>query len=252
VTGGESFTATTKVLLADGKAVPISTLKPGEKVLATNTKTGKNQAETITAVMVRDDHDLYDLKVRAGGRTAVIDTTRNHLFWDPGTRRWIKAAALKYGTHLRTPSGGTATDLGGRTPSNQSGWMWDLTIPGDHDFYIDTLAASVLVHNCPTLDDLSASGCQPDPADAGGKLTRAGRAFAKHTNLFPQVTGGPSALNAAGQGALDEILTNPGTVQQSVTAGNFAGGLRFIAPNGIGGVFDSAGIFQYFGRFMYP
>jgi hypothetical protein len=39
--GGESFTASTKVLLADGKAVPISALKPGEKVLATNTKTGR-------------------------------------------------------------------------------------------------------------------------------------------------------------------------------------------------------------------
>jgi len=25
--------------------------------------------------------------------------------------------------------------------------MWDLTIPGDHDFYIDA-AAAVLVHNC--------------------------------------------------------------------------------------------------------
>jgi hypothetical protein len=28
--------------------------------------------------------------------------------------------------------------------------MWDLTVPGndDHDFYIDTIAATVLVHNC--------------------------------------------------------------------------------------------------------
>jgi hypothetical protein len=26
--------------------------------------------------------------------------------------------------------------------------MWDLTIPGDHDFYIDTAAAEVLVHDC--------------------------------------------------------------------------------------------------------
>jgi 3-dehydroquinate synthase class II len=72
--GGESFTAKTKVLLADGKAVPISSLKPGQKVLAATTKTGKNQAETITAVLVNHDRDLYDLKVRVGGRTAVIDT----------------------------------------------------------------------------------------------------------------------------------------------------------------------------------
>jgi hypothetical protein len=39
--GGESFTASTKVLLASGIAVPISSLKPGEKVLPTSTATGK-------------------------------------------------------------------------------------------------------------------------------------------------------------------------------------------------------------------
>jgi filamentous hemagglutinin len=37
-------------------------------------------------------------------------------------------------------------------PRQHAGWMWDrdLTIPGnnDHDFYINTLAADVLVHNC--------------------------------------------------------------------------------------------------------
>jgi hypothetical protein len=158
--GGQSFTGKTKVLLADGKERSISTLKTGQKVLATDTRTGKNKAETITAVLVHDDHDLYDLKVRADGRTAVIDTTSNHLFWDETSRRRIKAAALKYGTHLRTPSGGQAVALGGHTPSNPSGWMWDLTVPGnnDHDFYVTAGATTVLVHNideeqCPLFDD---------------------------------------------------------------------------------------------------
>ena len=64
--GGESFTAGTKVLLASGAAVAISHLKPGEKVLATNTKTGKTSAETVTAVLVHHDTDLYDLTVRTG------------------------------------------------------------------------------------------------------------------------------------------------------------------------------------------
>ena len=70
--GGMSFTAGTEVLLASGKAVPISSLKPGEKVLATNTKTGTTQAEAVAAVLVRHDTDLYDLRVKAGNRTAVI------------------------------------------------------------------------------------------------------------------------------------------------------------------------------------
>jgi hypothetical protein len=60
--GGSSFTAGTLVLLASGKAVPISQLKVGEMVLATNTKTGKTQPEAVTAVLVHHDTDLYDLK----------------------------------------------------------------------------------------------------------------------------------------------------------------------------------------------
>jgi hypothetical protein len=59
---------------ANGKAVPISSLKPGEKVLATDTRTGKTRAETIAAVLVHHDTNLYDLTIKANGRTAVIDT----------------------------------------------------------------------------------------------------------------------------------------------------------------------------------
>src|ERR1019366_6972906 len=63
---GESFTADTRVLLANGKAVPIAQLKPGDKVLATNTRTGKTKAEPVAAVLVHHDTDLYDLEVRVG------------------------------------------------------------------------------------------------------------------------------------------------------------------------------------------
>jgi RHS repeat-associated protein len=147
--GGESFTASTKVLLASGATIPIAALKPGDKVLATNVKTGKTQAETVAAVLVHHDTNLYDLTIKAGHRTAVIHTTASHLFWDTTTRQWVKAANLRPGDHLRTPSGGSATVAGGHIPEQTAGWMWDLTIPGDHDFYIDTAATTILAHNCP-------------------------------------------------------------------------------------------------------
>jgi hypothetical protein len=146
---GLSFTANTKVLLANGKAVPISSLKPGEKVVSTSTKTGKTQAQTIAAVLINHDTDLYNLTIRAHGRTAVIHTTSNHPFWDAATHRWVKAGTLRYGARLRTPAGGTATVLGGYTPKTTTGWMWDLAVTVDHDFYIDTTATDILVHNCP-------------------------------------------------------------------------------------------------------
>jgi len=163
--------------------VPISSLVPGEKVLATNVKTGKTQAEPVAAVLVHHDTDLYDLKVRASARTAVIQTTSSHLFWDQTSGRWVKAAALKYGTGLRAPAGDTATVLGGYTPKTTTGWMWDLSVPGnnDHGFYIDVIDTAVLVHNCTihgelatqSQDDVPLHGrCNADCGRGGQRLIR--------------------------------------------------------------------------------
>ena len=149
--GGESFTAGTMVLLANGEAVPISSLHVGELVLATNTKTGKTQPEAVAAVLVRHDTDLYDLKVKDRGRTSVIDTTSNHLFWVPSLDYgWIPANRFKPGMHLKTPDGQSAVVVGGSVPAVHDGWMWDLTVPGDndHDFYVAVAATAVLVDNC--------------------------------------------------------------------------------------------------------
>jgi hypothetical protein len=51
------------------------------------------------------------------------------------------------------------TAEGGATPKDHDGWMWDLTVQDDHDFYVEPAAAlpptragptpvPVLVHNC--------------------------------------------------------------------------------------------------------
>ena len=162
--GGNSFSAGTLVLLASGKTVPISQLKSGDTVLASDTKSGKDQPETVTAVMVHHDTDLYDLTVKTGHGTEVIHTTAGHLFWDPVRHQWVKAAALAKGESLQTPgSRATAYADGGTVPASHDGWMWDLTVPGnnDHDFYVEPAIsgnhhsndilpgnAAILVHNC--------------------------------------------------------------------------------------------------------
>ena len=175
-TGGQSFTAGTLVLLASGKAIPISQLKVGDKVLAADTKTGKDQPETVTAVLVHHDTDLYNLTVKTSTGTEVIHTTSNHLFWDPAARQWVKAAALHKGEPLRTPdSHATAYADGGRVPANPDGWMWDLTVPGnnDHDFYViaQTGAVPVLVHNNSNLECNEEGVPDPEPQykQSGGR-----------------------------------------------------------------------------------
>jgi RHS repeat-associated protein len=160
--GGQSFTATTQVLLASGKTRPIASLKPGDKILATNTHTGVTTAEPVAAVLVHYDTNLYNLTIRVGRYRAVIHTTANHLFWNQITHTWTPADSLQLGARLHTPSQTIASILHGRSPKTHTGWMWDLTIPQEHDFYVvvsrfvkfDTQIvrgasdqASVLVHN---------------------------------------------------------------------------------------------------------
>ncbi|HEV2370630.1 MAG TPA: LamG-like jellyroll fold domain-containing protein [Streptosporangiaceae bacterium] len=147
--GGMSFTAATRVVTASGKAVAISRLRKGQKVLATSIRTGETTVRSVAAVLVHYDTDRYNLRVQIPGGSAVIHTTRNHRFWDQTSDRWVKAAALKYGTRLRTLTGGIATAVGGHNAKTRSGWMWDLTIPTDHDFYVELAATAILVHNCP-------------------------------------------------------------------------------------------------------
>jgi RHS repeat-associated protein len=219
-TGGESFTAATLVLMASGPAEPIAALKPGDKVLATNTKTGKTQAEPIADVLVHRDNDLYDLKIRAGKRTAVIATTRNHLFWVPAASgrggHWVKAADLAHGTRLRTPDrANTATVVAGWVPPQHAGWMWDLSVPGnnDHDFYIDTVAAPVLVHNCPAPGD-------GDPEYTPHGAQRAADPSRLNPQQVADVIDNPTERYTQGNGAEVYVQEVDGRYNVVVRAGN--------------------------------
>ena len=137
--------------------------KPGDKVLATNTRTGKTRAEPVTAILVHHDTNRYNLTIQAGHHTAVIHTTSNHLFWDLAARRWVKAAALKHGRYLDTTGRRSATVARGGASQARSGWMWDLTVATDHDFYVQTATTTVLVHNC-TPGQAESGPAAPAPA----------------------------------------------------------------------------------------
>ena len=145
---GESFTADTDVVTASGAKVPISKLKPGEKIKAANTATGKTETEQVQAVLLNHDTDLYDLTVATSNGRAVIHVTFNHPIWDDSTHGWVKAGELHAGDRLHTDTGLPAVVVGGSSPKDTVGWMWDLTISNDHDFYVVTSSGTaVLVHN---------------------------------------------------------------------------------------------------------
>jgi hypothetical protein len=118
-----SFTAGARVLLASGAAIPISELKPGDKVLAANVKTGRTSAEPVSVVLIHYDTDHYDLRISTARGAAIIQTTSSHLFWEPAGHRSVKAAALGNGSHLSSRGSAAVTILGGYAPKAKDGWM---------------------------------------------------------------------------------------------------------------------------------
>lgn len=84
--------------------------------------------------------------------------------------------------------------------------------------------ATATSSSTPDLDAMSRSGGLPGK---GGQLTKAGHALDKHgggrpgSGAFCKPSGGPSALNKAGQDALDDILTNPGSTHSPTPSGRF-------------------------------
>ena len=208
--GGESFTASTLVLLAGGKTASISSLKKGEKVEAADTKTGKNQAETVTAVLLHHDTDLYNLTIKTAYGIEVIHTTSNHLFWDPYLHYWVSANKLSKNEHLKASNGATVTVVGGTAPKQHDGWMWDLTVPGnnDHDFYVTSSATAVLVHN---------SDC-PMPGAGGTQVTS--RTLMQNSDFHIDVEN-PNPGGRAGQLHLQDYSGNK--YQYNFETGQFEG-----------------------------
>jgi hypothetical protein len=89
--GGMSFTAGTKVLLASGAAIPISQLKTGDKVLATNTKTGMARDGTARP-------DSYRLTWACSASMRSASWPRDQLFS-------VRSALIRSGSDTRVPPG---------------------------------------------------------------------------------------------------------------------------------------------------
>jgi hypothetical protein len=93
------------VLLADGKTVPISEVKAGEKVTATDPYQHVTAARRVVKVIVHHGWHAMAAIVLVTG--AVIQATGQHPVWDGTTHRFTYAADLRPGDKLLEPGGQT-------------------------------------------------------------------------------------------------------------------------------------------------
>ncbi|MFF8598621.1 polymorphic toxin-type HINT domain-containing protein [Streptomyces sp. NPDC015232] len=147
-----SFTPETKVLLADGTTKPIKDLKPGDKVLATDEKTGETAAKDVAATIIGNGEKhlvriTIDTDGPKGTKTAPITATDGHPFWVPTLRKWVDAKDLKPGQWLRT-SAGTHVQITAVRAWTQPAGVRNLTVADFHTYYVLAGATPVLVHNC--------------------------------------------------------------------------------------------------------
>ncbi|MFJ2558274.1 MULTISPECIES: polymorphic toxin-type HINT domain-containing protein [unclassified Streptomyces] len=148
-----SFVAGTKVLMADGTTKPIEQVRTGDKVVATDPKTGETHVETVTAEIKGQGLKhlvkvVIDTDGEKGTKTAEVTATDGHPFWVPELGEWIDATDLRSGQWLRTGAGTLVqiATVEHRTVPDET--VYNLTVGDLHTYYVLAGATPVLVHNC--------------------------------------------------------------------------------------------------------
>jgi hypothetical protein len=192
-----SFPGSTPVTMANGSTEPISKLKPGDYVQATDLATGKTTAEPVLAVIKGHKNEQFARITIAVGdgknrRTGVIVATTGHLFYDVTRHDWVAAGSLHLRDQLDLLHGVSAIIAEIQVFDQSEATAYNLTVGADHDYYVSPMGTGValLVHN---------ANCGETPATIRGK--------AQHKNWAPGV-GWEKEFKIPGDGKVDGINWN--------------------------------------------
>ncbi|MER7112846.1 Hint domain-containing protein, partial [Streptomyces sp. NPDC000229] len=185
---------------ADGSTKDIEDLKEGEYVLASDPETGDLQARKVTDTITGDGYKhLVTLTVDPDGengkaKPSKITATANHPFWLPDYGRWAEAGELEPGMWLQTAAG-TWVQITAIDDAHRSQRVHNLTVDGQHTYFVVIGSAAVLVHNDRLV---SASNCPPDPDTAKQLLNDA---EALHDTASAGRAAGSAGAKRADQGS---------------------------------------------------
>ncbi|MFG3475022.1 DNRLRE domain-containing protein [Streptomyces sp. NPDC047980] len=152
-----SFVPGTKVLMADGSTKNIEDLKEGEYVLAADPETGDLQARKVTDTINGDGlKRLVTLTIdpdgrEGGAKPTTVTATDEHPFWLPDFGTWADAGELEAGMWLQT-AGGTWAQVTAVDEEHRTQRVHNITVEGQHTYYVMAGNAPVLVHNAKKKD----------------------------------------------------------------------------------------------------
>ena len=128
----------------------IEDLEVGDKVLAWDEATGRQELRSIDRTYRRTTDHLRILKIRDSlGAEQTLQTTNEHPFWIFG-RGWVNAGALADGDRLLQPGGETATLVDSALEPQAEGIpVFNLRVEGAHTYFASAANGfePVLVHN---------------------------------------------------------------------------------------------------------
>ncbi|MET9933999.1 RHS repeat-associated core domain-containing protein, partial [Streptomyces sp. NPDC006324] len=143
-----SFLPGTEILMGDGARKKIEDVKPGDSVITTDVKTGKEiSKKVVETIRTEDDKDFTEVTIATGASLSSIVATDTHPFWVPALNEWVPAGELEAGQWLRT-SAGSYVQIKALARYTKLQRTYDLTIEGIHAYYVLAGATPVLVHNC--------------------------------------------------------------------------------------------------------
>ncbi|MFG2289260.1 polymorphic toxin-type HINT domain-containing protein [Streptomyces sp. NPDC048595] len=232
----QCFLAGTKVLLGNASARNIEDIKVGERVRATDPKTGKTSARRVTRVIVTEnDKHFNELKVATKSGPKKVTATYEHPFWSPSVHRWVKAHEIKAGASLLSDDGSSVRVLANRSFDKQAR-TYNLTVASVHTYYVMAGDTSLLVHN-------SGPGCGSNWISSGRlphHYMRKNNQGVPHAKEFG-VDGPYNRQNGAKFAqAVERLVKNPGTRK---IEGTFRGQLavHYVDTTGLHASFAASG-----------
>lgn len=160
----QCFLAGTDVLMSDGTTQDIEDIKLGDKVMATDPKTGESGPRKVTRLIITEDDKYFNtISIATENGTEKITATYEHPFWSPSEGRWVGAADLRPAMTLLTDHGSTVIVTGNHA-FRKHARTYNLTVDDLHTYYVLAGQTPVLVHNSggclPALRDWSSQRFQ--------------------------------------------------------------------------------------------
>ncbi|OLZ59241.1 hypothetical protein AV521_45775 [Streptomyces sp. IMTB 2501] len=208
-----SFPDGTKVLMADGSQLPIEQIREGDRVLAADPATGRQQQEPVTALIAgRGEKSLVDVTVQTDHGPSKVTATDKHPFWADDLEAWAAADQLQPGVWLRTGAGTRVQVSAVRAWTAPDQTVHNLTVGDLHTFYVMAGSTPLLVHN--------ANGCGKWKAefdalsDGKQKHVKEIPTAAELRKTFERWTKGAQRLPARGPKIPDVYKLPDGTIMQ--------------------------------------